>query len=222
MTHPNMSKYINRREIADYATNIALAILYLIFSVYFFMRFLIIFKTTFVNFSNFKETLLIILYFLTQISWAALFLLRKKPISSDKKISSWIYGGLGTFLPLFFSFTKLRTNFILEATTIIGAIIAFYSILCLGKSAGIIPSNRGIVKHGLYAYIRHPMYLGYIILFFSFLIMSNPDIYKFILISIWIFSIYKRIILEEEFLGKYKDYLNYIKEVKFRLIPLIW
>ena len=42
-----------------------------------------------------------------------------------------------------------------------GTLFAFYAILWLGRSLGIVVSVREIVLGGPYRYVRHPIYLGY-------------------------------------------------------------
>ena len=56
---------------------------------------------------------------------------------------------------------------------IIGFSISTLALFDLGQSFGVSPANRGIVRTGLYRYIKHPMYLGYVISEFGFILL-NP------------------------------------------------
>ncbi len=85
-----------------------------------------------------------------------------------------------------------------------------------------IQQNQKVIDTGLYSVIRHPMYLaGIIIMLFSPVILGSfyaviPMIFYAIII---IFRIYN----EEEVLKKgLEGYNEYLKKVKFRLIPFVW
>ena len=75
---------------------------------------------------------------------------------------------------------------------------------------------------GVYGFVRHPMYLGGILLFIGapMLLGSMYGLFIGILISILLAA---RIIGEERMLVKELDgYADYRKKVKYRLIPFIW
>ena len=86
----------------------------------------------------------------------------------------------------------------------------------------VVQENQKVIDTGLYAVVRHPMYLSTLILFLSIPIMLGS------LFSFFIFLSYPVIILirikyEEEFLSKeLRGYSAYQKKVKYRLIPFIW
>lgn len=65
---------------------------------------------------------------------------------------------------------------------ILGFTISTLALFDLGSSFGVSPANRGVVRTGLYHYIRHPMYSGYVISEFGFILL-NP-----INLIIWIVS----------------------------------
>ena len=41
--------------------------------------------------------------------------------------------------------------------------------LTLGRSFGLMPANRGVVSSGIYRFVRHPIYAGYLITHVAFL-----------------------------------------------------
>ena len=85
-----------------------------------------------------------------------------------------------------------------------------------------VEENQKIVDTGLYGIVRHPMYAITLILFLSMpLILGSPI--SFIIFLIYPFIIAKRIKNEEEVLEReMKEYKEYKKKVKYRLIPFIW
>ena len=56
---------------------------------------------------------------------------------------------------------------------ILGFTISTLALFDLGSSFGVSPANRGMVRTGLYRYIRHPMYSGYVISELGFVFL-NP------------------------------------------------
>lgn len=66
---------------------------------------------------------------------------------------------------------------------IAGFTISTLALFDLGSSFGVSPANRGLVDTGFYRYVRHPMYFGYVLSEFGFIIL-NP-----INVIIWITSV---------------------------------
>ena len=56
---------------------------------------------------------------------------------------------------------------------VLGFTISTLALFDLGSSFGVSPANRGVVRTGLYKYVRHPMYSGYVISEFGFIFL-NP------------------------------------------------
>src|SRR5207237_1364669 len=54
--------------------------------------------------------------------------------------------------------------------SVAGYAVAVWSVVCLGRSFALLVSVRTVVRRGPYRYVRHPMYLGYILLFAGILI----------------------------------------------------
>ncbi len=82
--------------------------------------------------------------------------------------------------------------------------------------------NQEVIDTGLYGIVRHPMYSVTLLLFLSMPLVLG-SIYSFFIFLLYPFIIAKRIKGEEEFLKKeLKGYSEYIKKVKYRIIPFIW
>lgn len=88
----------------------------------------------------------------------------------------------------------------------------------LRRSFGILPANRGVVSHGAYRFVRHPMYLGYFVMDMGFLLtnfgLQNVLVYggQFVLQAV-------RISREERLLSSDESYRTYKGKVRFRVIP---
>ena len=85
-----------------------------------------------------------------------------------------------------------------------------------------VQENQKVIDTGLYGIVRHPMYLVTIFLFLSMPLILG-SLYGFFIFLIYPLIIIKRLLNEEKFLKKELDgYTDYMKKVKYRLIPFIW
>jgi protein-S-isoprenylcysteine O-methyltransferase Ste14 len=100
----------------------------------------------------------------------------------------------------------------------VGTCIALVAKFSLARSFGLAPANRGVKRRGAYAFLRHPMYLGYIVAQAGFLLL-NPTWRNALVYAIaWSVQI-ARLLREERWLMMDPEYQAYAKLVRFRLIP---
>jgi protein-S-isoprenylcysteine O-methyltransferase Ste14 len=92
------------------------------------------------------------------------------------------------------------------------------ALATLGRSFGVVPADRGLVSHGPYRFVRHPIY-AFEALFFLGYLMAVPTPRSFIVIAAWTVLQVGRIIREERILGGYDEYRQ---QVRWRLIPFVW
>jgi protein-S-isoprenylcysteine O-methyltransferase Ste14 len=141
------------------------------------------------------------------ILWIAIMPLDAKRYGWSANFSLWlkIIGGIGLLLSSFLFFRSYADN-------------TFASPLVRIQAE----RKQQVVSTGIYGFVRHPMYLGGILLFIGtpLLLGSIYGILIGILIS---FLIVARIIGEERMLVKeLEGYADYRKKVRYRLIPFIW
>ncbi len=82
--------------------------------------------------------------------------------------------------------------------------------------------NQKIISTGLYAVVRHPMYIGVLIMFIPTPIAlgSYWGLIPFALLPV---SLVLRILNEEEVLSdNLKGYREYCQKTRYRLIPFVW
>ncbi|MBE5759995.1 MAG: isoprenylcysteine carboxylmethyltransferase family protein [Clostridiales bacterium] len=85
-----------------------------------------------------------------------------------------------------------------------------------------VQDGQKVIDSGLYGIVRHPMYMATLLLFCSMPLILGS------LISFAVFLFYPAIIIkrlksEEELLAKeLEGYAEYMKKVRYRLIPYIW
>jgi protein-S-isoprenylcysteine O-methyltransferase Ste14 len=85
-------------------------------------------------------------------------------------------------------------------------------------TVSIVPVDRGIKTLGLYAFVRHPMYLGYMVAHVGFL-LGEPSLWNASVYAITWALLVGRIFFEERFLSLSPDYRAYCTKVRYRLIP---
>jgi len=143
-------------------------------------------------------------------------------LSSIMFISSFIIAGLNF---------KLKWIELPNIVVIISSIVFIVSYILYGEvlrensylSRTIkVDKNMKIIDTGLYSIVRHPMYLITILLFLMIPLILNSLISFFIML-IYPIIIIIRLLNEEKVLEKeLKEYKDYKKKVKYRLIPFIW
>ena len=85
-----------------------------------------------------------------------------------------------------------------------------------------VDAEQKVVDTGLYAFVRHPMYLDTLIKFLPMPLVLG-SFYALIPFAFYIPAIAVRIISEEKLLEtELCGYAEYMKKVKYRLIPFIW
>ncbi len=85
-----------------------------------------------------------------------------------------------------------------------------------------VQEGQKVVDTGLYGLVRHPMYAVTLLLFLSMpLILASP--FSFAVMLLYLPIIVKRIRNEEKVLAEgLEGYRDYMKKVRWRLLPFIW
>jgi protein-S-isoprenylcysteine O-methyltransferase Ste14 len=99
-----------------------------------------------------------------------------------------------------------------------GLLLAIASKLTLRRGFGVAAANRGIVHTGPYAYVRHPMYAGYVLVYVGFL-LNNPLWWNIALYIATVTLIVARIVAEERVMAKDPGYAKFMSRVRYRLAP---
>jgi protein-S-isoprenylcysteine O-methyltransferase Ste14 len=105
--------------------------------------------------------------------------------------------------------------------TVAANVLGLVTLLNLGRSFGVFIAFREIRTTGLYAIVRHPMYLTDILFRVGYLISHFTP---FIVVAFVLSSacyVY-RAFLEERFLSHRPEYVEYLRRVKYRFIPYVY
>ncbi|OUM68390.1 hypothetical protein PIROE2DRAFT_58145 [Piromyces sp. E2] len=82
--------------------------------------------------------------------------------------------------------------------------------------------NQKVIDTGLYGIVRHPMYMSTLILFFAMPLILG-SLLSFFIMLVYIPIINKRLKNEEKVLeANLIGYQDYMKKVKYRVIPFVW
>ncbi len=155
--------------------------------------------------------------------------------SSDKGSLWWLYGLITVGFTLSFAIGATKIGRIYYWNTffaigmmlfVIGLIIRIHSILTLMQyftySVAKV-ENHIIIETGLYRFIRHPGYLGQLIIFIGISTSISNWLSILLMLTPITFGYLYRIRIEERFMVEQlgKDYLKYQARTK-RIIPMIY
>lgn len=142
---------------------------------------------------------------------------RRKPARRYDSQGLWL-GILAAVLPLAAPYPRY-TPFAVLVVGLLGYFIVIWSLLTLGNRFGIAPADRGLVSHGPFRIIRHPMYLGELVLRAALVISSPQPILAGSLLVVLLVIQILRARREECII---MDYAVYAEHVRYRLIPGVW
>ncbi len=147
---------------------------------------------------------------------AAVYARRKPAKSYDRR--GLVLGILAALLPLAAPYPAEMPVPVL-IIGLLGYGLVLWSLLALGHSFGIAPADRGLVTQGPYGFVRHPMYLGELILRTALVVSSpQPLLAGALLVALMIIQI-ARALREECIIDTYSTYSS---RVLYRLIPGVW
>ena len=101
------------------------------------------------------------------------------------------------------------------------ACLSLVSLLAMGRRFGVRPALRTLVRNGPYRFIRHPMYLSYIIADIGYNLQEWNFVTVILVLIGWASLIY-RIYAEERVLSQDPGWPSYVASVRYRLLPGVW
>jgi protein-S-isoprenylcysteine O-methyltransferase Ste14 len=103
----------------------------------------------------------------------------------------------------------------------IAAVLSFASLVSLGRSFGVRPALRRLVTYGPYRFVRHPIYLSYVLSDIGYNIQEWNVGTVLMVLAGWVSLLY-RIHAEESVLARDPQWPAYAASVRYRLIPGLW
>lgn len=104
------------------------------------------------------------------------------------------------------------------ALELCGVALSQVARLSMARRFGVLPANRGVVSSGPFRLVRHPIYLGWLLLSLGFA-LSYPRPLNLAAVALTVPFMIWRIALEEELLTADAAYRAYRDRVRYRLIP---
>lgn len=151
----------------------------------------------------------------------ALFVLRRPPTLQGSPASFWLaaIASLGPPLALRTAETGWPTVGLVVQQ--MGLILMLVAILTLRRSFGMAPAHRGLVMHGVYRYVRHPLYFAEFVAQIGFCI-GYASVWNWTIFIVFAVLQVMRLLAEERLLASDADYVAYRLRVRWRLLPGVW
>jgi protein-S-isoprenylcysteine O-methyltransferase Ste14 len=154
---------------------------------------------------------------------AVLLAARRQPLCTSRSPFAWAVAAVGTFgmlaaRPDYHPVAGLEPLYAL--LQIAGSVIAAAALVALGRSIGIVAANRGVRTHGMYAFVRHPLYSGYLFATSGY-VLENPSLRNAGIFAAVTLLQGLRIRAEERLLCRDATYRAYCRRVRWRLIPFV-
>jgi protein-S-isoprenylcysteine O-methyltransferase Ste14 len=107
------------------------------------------------------------------------------------------------------------------ALVMLAAGLSLVSLLTMRRLFGVRPALRGLVTNGPYRFVRHPMYLSYILADIGYNLQEWNFVTLLLVLVGWMSLVY-RIHAEERMVSQHAEWPAYVVSVRYRLFPGIW
>ena len=99
--------------------------------------------------------------------------------------------------------------------------LSLVSILFIGRLFGVRPALRGLMTSGPYGFVRHPIYLSYVIGDIGYNLQEWSFVTLLLVLIGWASLVY-RIRAEELLMSQHSGWPAYVASVRYRIFPGIW
>ena len=158
-----------------------------------------------------------------ELTIAVLFVLRRPAWTTSRSVVAWGATVIGTFGMLAARPAYdpvLGQGSVYLALQLAGAAVALVAALTLGRSFGLVAANRGVCTSGPYAFVRHPIYAGYLLTGIGY-VLENPSVRNCVLFVAVLGFQAVRIATEEQCLSADPVYRAYRERVTRRVVPFV-
>jgi protein-S-isoprenylcysteine O-methyltransferase Ste14 len=155
---------------------------------------------------------------------AVLFIARRTPLATSRRPLAWIAALLGAFTMLAarpVSSPDAGPLAVFEIVQLVGFGIVIVALGTLGRSFGIVAANRGVKTRGLYGFVRHPAYSGYLVSYLGY-VAENATVRNLLLLVVATGAQLVRMGEEERMLRDDSAYREYLARVPHRLVPYVY
>ena len=159
----------------------------------------------------------------TETSVLVFVLLRRPTDAISMRFGDWLLAITATAAPMMIVPVQIPGAMVpLESIALglvaTGNVVQLAGKLFLRRSFGVAPANRGIKTGGMYRFVRHPIYAGYLMIHLG-LLMMMPSVTNFMLYAIGWWAQILRLLAEERLLGEDPEYRAFMTKTRWRLVP---
>lgn len=150
-----------------------------------------------------------------------LFILRRPARAKGSRSSFWV-AAFATFLPML-ALRPAQSGLPLPGILIQngGLALMLLAIVALNRSFGIAPAHRGLVTHGAYRLVRHPLYSAEMVHIAGYC-LGYASAWNGLVWLLLLAAQLERIRTEERLLSQDAAYQAYRRQVPWRLAPGLW
>jgi protein-S-isoprenylcysteine O-methyltransferase Ste14 len=163
-------------------------------------------------------------FFAEQMWVVVAYLIRRPARLVSRRLGDWLLAFGGTFGGVLFRPVVDSPHWGFEAglcLQLLGLAICVSSFLALGRSFGFVAADRGLVRCGPYAVVRHPIYASYLLLQLGYLLQSMSVRNALVMLFASSCNV-GRALAEDRLLATNEQYHAYCIEVRWRLLPGVW
>jgi protein-S-isoprenylcysteine O-methyltransferase Ste14 len=163
--------------------------------------------------------------FFAEQMWVVIaYLIRRPARAVSRRTRDWLLAFGGTFGGVLFRPDGAHSQWGLTAGLVVqlfGLAICVTSFLALGRSFGFVAADRGLVRRGPYAIVRHPIYGSYLFLQAGY-VLQSLSIRNALVMAFATGCNMGRAMAEDRMLATNEHYDEYHRLVTWRLIPGVW
>lgn len=163
--------------------------------------------------------------FLFQQTWVVVaYLIRRPARAVTRRPEDWLLAFGGTFGGVLFRPIGPHPHWGVVSglvVQLVGLAICIVAFLSLGRSFGFAAADRGLVKRGPYAVVRHPIYASYFVLQVGY-VLQSPAVWNVLVMLFVTACNVGRAVVEERLLATSAQYEAYRSQVRWRLFPGVW
>jgi protein-S-isoprenylcysteine O-methyltransferase Ste14 len=179
-----------------------------------------------IAYADYKQGLMNIpraLFFTQAALFVLTMLIRRSPVRISSDPWFWAVACVNSYYNLLTAGllragVPIAPGLCVNGLAVLGVWIAIFARLSLGRNIGLVPAQRKIVTSGMYRYVRHPIYSGYLISAISWA-LSCFSVVNAIAIGFGIAVCVIKTYMEEAFLSQDAEYAAYMARVRWRWLP---
>jgi protein-S-isoprenylcysteine O-methyltransferase Ste14 len=163
-------------------------------------------------------------FFIEQMWVVIAYLVRRRARMVSRRLGDWLLAFGGTFGGVLLRPGGAHPHWGIDAgldVQLLGLAICVLSFLALGRSFGFAAADRGLVRRGPYAVIRHPIYASYLLLQAGYLLQSISVRNALVMLFATCCNV-GRALVEDRLLATNGEFDAYRTQVRWRLFPGLW